>query len=163
MRRQILPILLPLALLAACSKSEPPAEKPAPTPPAKEESRPKPPETPPVRAEGSFPPGFPYDKLDAERIGASTSFFSEGIQHYEVGLDSDLDAEAVADHWQNQLETHGVQVVRQRVEEPGRVRIVLQGEDDSGRYSRVSVLQNVPEGDEGKKSPSKVNVYIGKR
>lgn len=165
MRRLILSISLPLALAAACSKSEPPAaEKPTPPPTeTKEEPKPAAPEPLPVRTTGELPRGFPYELMEGDRIHAASSFASDGVQHYEVGLESAPEPERVADYWESQLESKGVKVVRQRVEEPGLMRIVLQGEDAAGVYSRVSVLQNTTEGDEDEKAPSQVTVYVGRR
>lgn len=170
MRSLILSISLPLVLLAACSKSDPPVERPA-SAPTEETPRPDLPDAQPVRAEGVLPAGFPYEIMEGDRIGASTSFAVDGVQHYEAGLESTLAADAVADYWASELEAKGVKVVRQRVEEAGRVRIVIQGEDDAGVYSRVSVLRRTSEGETDEPAPAdadearttKVKVYVGKR
>lgn len=162
MRRRILPLILPVALVVACSKSEPPAASKAPAAQKKAPEAPPPPPTP-VRTQGELPRGFPYAIMEEDLLRDSSSFTADGIVHYEVGLESPLPPEEVADHWEKQLEKNGVQVVRQRVEEEDHVRIVLLGEDPKGVFSRVSIVHNTTVADDGEKALAKIGVYVGKR
>lgn len=163
MRRQILALILPLALVTACSKSEPPAD--APTPPAQEEERaaPRLADTQPVRSEGELPANFPFEMMEGDSIRQATSFTSEDVVHFDVGLESNHDPEVIAEHWAKELEKRGVEVLRQRIEEPGHIRLVIEGVDEKGVFNRVSVLQTTAEGEEEEDRPSKVRVYVGKR
>jgi hypothetical protein len=153
-------LALPLALGAGCSKPEPQAS-PAPPPAEKKaESRP---EAKPVEALAEPPIGFPYALMEGDRVRQSQSFFHDGVQHYEVALESDLDPEAVADYWEAELGKRGVKVSRKRTEDTGFLLLVLEGPDEAGIYSRVSVLQNRGQDPGGGKTPTKVNVFLGKR
>lgn len=165
MRRRILYVSIVLALVAACSKSESPKAAPSPArdkPAARVEDRVRP-EPLPVRAEGKLPEGFPYAIMEGDRIRQSTSFTIDGLLHFDVGLESDLEPESIADYWEKALEKRGVTVVRQRIEEQGIVRIVLQGDDADGLHNRVSVLHNTTESEDGEKAPAKISISVGRR
>jgi len=69
----------------------------------------------------------------------------------------------VADFWQAELEKHGVKVSRKQTEAPHFLLVVLEGEDEKGVYSRVSVLKNRATGADEAQAPTKVSVFVGKR
>lgn len=162
-----LPLLLALSLAlgAGCSKSEPQASRPqaSPTPPPAEKKAEPQPQAKRVEPLADPPPGFPYALMEGDRVRQSRSFFDDGVQHYEVALESDLDPEAVADYWEAELGKHGVKVSRKRTEDAGFLLVVVDGKDEAGLYARVSALQNRRQDPEAGRAPTKVNVFLGKR
>lgn len=167
--RASIPLLLSLllSLALACSKSgsapESPGREEAPNANS-EATEPEDADEPkPVEAPGVVPVGFPYSPMEGDQIRHSRSFWARDTQHYEVAIDSDLAPDAVADFWQAELEKHGVKVSRKQTEAPHFLLVVLEGEDEKGVYSRVSVLKNRATGADEAQAPTKVSVFVGKR
>jgi len=164
--RASIPLVVALAFSFALACSRPGSGPQRDPSPASRAAKPEiviPPEEEPVEAPGVVPVGFPYQPMEGDRIRQSRSFWARDAQHYEVAIDSELAPEAVAEYWEAELGKHGVKVSRKQTEAPHFLLFILEGEDDKGVYSRVSVLKNRATGAEEAQVPTKVSVFVGKR